>query len=91
MDTGDDYLSVFFTGGFQSHPMLLREGRPAQPVEGELCHHGQGHALRRHPVLFPRTLQNTARRPLRIPGKVSLNTVWLFVERDIQRWLWVSC
>lgn len=53
--------------------MLLREGRPAQPVEGELCHHGQGHALRRHPVLLPRTLQNTARRPLRIPGKVSLS------------------
>lgn len=62
---------MFIIGGLQAPPLHLREGRPAQPVEGELSHHGQGHALRRHPVLFPRTLQSTAWRPLWIPGKVS--------------------
>lgn len=58
-------------GGLQAHLLFVREGGTARSVEGELCHHGEGHALRCLPVLLPRTVQKITGELLRLPGKVS--------------------
>lgn len=62
---------LIFSGGLQAHLLHVHEGWAAQSMEGELCHHGEGHALRRHPVLLARTVQKTTGELLRLPGKVS--------------------
>lgn len=49
-------LCTLYPGGFQAHLLYVQEGWTAESVEGKLCHHGEGHALRCHTVLLPRTV-----------------------------------
>lgn len=60
-------------GGLQAHLRYIHEGRAVQSVEGKLCNHGEGHALRCHPVLLTRAIQKTAGGLLWLPGQVSSN------------------
>lgn len=67
-------------GGVQVPLLYLHEGWAVQSVEGELRHDGAGHALRRHPVLFPRAVQKTAGGPIWLPGQVSKVLIYEYVQ-----------
>lgn len=85
-------IPALSAGGVQAPVLHLHEGWGAESVEGQLCHHGESHALCRHPVLLPRAVQEAAGRLLWLPGQVS--TVWLLFLMPVcgqcwSRWTWM--
>lgn len=87
-------MTVFFrwTGGVPVDLSHLPEGRLPELMEGQLCHHGEGHPLRRHPVLCPRTIQETSRRLLWLSGQVSIfytvQDVWCKFLKSREQLVW---